>query len=143
MRVIKFRAWHPTKGMFSPETMGSDQLTLMPDGKGFVNVSGSDTKHSELMTHMIPMQFTGLKDERSMDIYEGDILRCDWANEAFPPFAAVVWDEDEGYWGYKKYEQTSHGLEVETGQLSYLLAEYNLSTVNGNIYESPELLESQ
>lgn len=46
-RPIKFRAWHSKhKKMFSPEEMGRDQLTIMLDGTGFINVHGGDTKLS-------------------------------------------------------------------------------------------------
>ena len=86
-------------------------------------------------------QDTGQKDSQEKAIFEGDILRCDSRYEDNPPYAEVVWDDEEGCWGYEKHEQTGHGLEVETGQLAYLLADYNLSTVDGNIYENPDLLQ--
>jgi len=41
MREIKFRAWHTLQNvMFSAEELGTDQMTLSVDGRGFVNVSG-------------------------------------------------------------------------------------------------------
>lgn len=40
-REIKCGAWNTRqKAMHSPEEMGKDQLTLSPDGRGFINVSG-------------------------------------------------------------------------------------------------------
>ena len=78
MREIKFRAWHTEKKrMFSAEEMGRDQLTLSPDGRGFVNVNGRDTKLSKYYTYMIPMQYIGLVDEKgkSRDWWEDDILQ--------------------------------------------------------------------
>lgn len=45
MRQIKFRAWDTIrKKMFSAEEMGQDQETIMPDGKGFVNVNSISTR---------------------------------------------------------------------------------------------------
>ena len=63
MRPIKFRGWDTRKNvMYSAEEMGQDQLTISTDGRGFINVHGSSTKLSTFPTHIIPMQYTGLKD---------------------------------------------------------------------------------
>ncbi len=76
---IRCRAWHTTrKVMFSPEEMAADQLTLMPDGSGFINVSGDSTNRSQLIPQMIPMLSAGRTDKNGKEIFEGDVVRALW-----------------------------------------------------------------
>lgn len=67
-RELKFRGWDTRQNvMYSADEMGQDQLTLSVDGRGFINVSGRSTKLSTFTTHIIPMQYTGLKDENEAE----------------------------------------------------------------------------
>lgn len=125
MREIKFRGWHKEqKKMYSAEEMGQDQLTLMPDGRGFANIHSTSTKLSQIDNNqqMIPLQYTGLKDKNGIEIYEGDIV--EWRNK---------------HW-YKVYFENgcykADGYELE----SYAKEEIKII---GNIYENPELLEQK
>ena len=127
MREIKFRSWN--KGinrMFSPEEMGEDELTINPDGRGFVNVSGSNTKLSQYYPHMVPMQYTGLSDKNGTDIYEGDLIRT------ICGIKQVVYSEDTGC-----FEAITN---IGARSLYGYLADGDVE-VAGNIYENKELFE--
>ena len=75
MNLIKCKAWNTKiNKMFSAAELGQDQLTLSPDGRGFVNVCSTDTRLSEYYPHMIPLQFIGMNDKNSIEMYDGDII---------------------------------------------------------------------
>lgn len=72
MREIKFRAWDKNKkemiDVYSLDFLEGGNLT----GIG-TNFDGSDGK---IIQDVEIMQYTGLKDKNSKEIYEGDILIC-------------------------------------------------------------------
>ncbi len=131
MREIKFRGWdiHKNK-MYSAEEMGQDELTINPDGRGFINMNGSSQRLSQYMHHILPLQFTGLKDKKNKEIYEGDVIKIEHEERdiiisdvkmidgAF--CVKSSWDE---YYPMASLARPGDGLEVI-----------------GNIYEHPELV---
>lgn len=133
----KFRGWDTKrKKMWSPEEMGNDQLTLSPDGKGFINVSGTDTRLSHYLPHLIPLQFIELPNKNSKEIYEGDILRVTDPNGDRRENLVVQWDEKGTAYPIDvclyEFDVTSIGWAVGMG--------YEFEVI-GNVYENPELLE--
>ena len=129
----KFRAWDTVrKKMWPAEEMAGDQMTLMPDGSGFINVSGVSTRLSEKFPHLIPLMSTGLKDMNVVEIYAKDIVQdsigdlwlittrdCKWVAIRLP------WDKENEPPG--KYDL------CEMGELEVI----------GNVHDNPELLEDQ
>ena len=80
MENIKVRAWDTSrKKMWSAEELGKDQLTISPDGKGFINVNSLDARLSEYLKHLIPLLFIGTKDKDGKEIYDRDIIEWKWA----------------------------------------------------------------
>jgi len=138
MREIKFRAWHFGQNrMFSAEEMTKDQMALLPDGH-FANISGEQLEKTVVYPHetMLPLQFTGLKDCKGREIYEGDILR----------YTESVWNVDSP----PTYSLKTRIIVVD--EASDLANDFNDTfgwnipysdniEVVGNKFENPELLE--
>jgi uncharacterized phage protein (TIGR01671 family) len=70
------------------------------------------------------VQYTGLKDYNGKEIYEGDIVRCQYTEDRGPRFVDVV------EWSNCEFKIGTYGLgEIEAEEII------------GNIYENPELIE--
>ncbi len=130
MKAIKFRAWHKAqKKMYSAERMGRDQLTLMTDDRGFVNIHGKDTKLSKFYVEMIPLQFIGLHDKNGKEIYEGDWVEASIYGDEVPQVLEV------------EYRNTCFVIDYEDSESDCVPVGHfvgNLKII-GNIYENPEL----
>jgi uncharacterized phage protein (TIGR01671 family) len=103
--------------------------------------------HDKLDAKLI--QFTGLKDKNSKEIFEGDILKCkrtkishkdefDWAGgiKTFFKNSVIEWWESFSNIGYRLRDGKGKTMMVKPSSLSKMEVE-----VIGNIYENPELLE--
>ena len=116
MREIKFRGWDVGfKEMESWESLlTSDVLPEVLQG---------------LFPNLKIMQYTGLKDKNSVEIYEGDILfhPLQGKRKVFYPYSETV---------------ASYGLRnIDNGMGSTLQDAHRVWEIIGNIYENPELLE--
>ena len=139
MREIKFRVWDDhfkymnykvTVGMWGKESLNDDNYTacamyVMPDKV--------DYKCEPHWAHFEPymedvhlMQYTGLKDKKGKEIYEGDIvyMRCD----GISGFGEVIFEKGCFWIDDKKRKRT------------YPLYNEGVYRVDGNIFENPELL---
>jgi len=125
-RIIKFRAWDKQKKkMYYPKFETNIQID---DGYvGFTN--GRIDNGSFILDYNAEiMQFTGLHDKNGKEIYEGDVIEGTWNDKKVK--GVVVFDEG------------MFGIEDVIGGDAYSLNRLNAEVI-GNIYENPELLESQ
>ena len=121
LRVIKFRAWIiPDETMLRPDEVG------MLDGEASVGVG----------ENIILLQFIGIYDMNSREIYEGDIVKMheNWLPLGWGKDVAVVTYNSElcGFDPYATYD-------CDCGV--YLNG--NNTEVIGNVYENPELMEAK
>lgn len=127
MRDIKFRAWKKvgTQEMFR-------DIQAIDFKKGFIFI---DYKVSELtirtdkekLENVVLMQYTGLKDENGVEIYEGDIVKSQNGTGGLIYKHIVEWNNF-----YKRFDP------MGTDESCFNRESYE---VIGNIYENPELLE--
>ena len=105
MREIKFRYWNKEL----------KKMTYMEDTSSWSAFwDGVDPGYDE---HVL-MQYTGLKDKKGKEIYEGDIVKCgNYLN-------IVNWSKQYGLDNYFFYENED-------------------KEVVGNIYENPKLLTKE
>ena len=121
MREIKFRAWDTYKKIWTEYKIHEGIVFFLDKNTG-VWVGKYDEGYKEFDL----MQYTGLKDMKGKEIYEGDILFETFREEYFK----VV------------FENGSFRAEVDEYSLD--LEDYaNICEVVGNIYENAELMEDE
>lgn len=140
MREIKFRAWLKEAKMMVEVT----KIDFANQQLYFAFHSG-DIKNTELM------QYTGLKDKKGKEIYEGDILRC-YASTG--ELLGGYYDRDGKPLPYTKgikdgiFKEHRHEINmgvtegsVTIGSTLFIVSIPDRSEIIGNIYENPELLK--
>lgn len=121
--------------MYPAEELGKDQMAIMPDGRGFANISGQSTSLSQIDNgrKMIPLQYTGLKDKNGKEIYEGDNL-SGYRGRGLTR-------DRESLEGYVYWDEGAFGWSIQAKDSQYCLFNIIEPEVIGNIYENPELME--
>ena len=149
MREIKFRAWHKT---WSPEENsdgwidkrgkllknGMQKVEGIHDSKRGRSIKMHDwADYTKLTGDIILMQYTGLKDKNSKEIYESDIVEAELINDYGSlelVTAKIVWIQE----GLGCYTIDTIG-DTGTGYGGM----FRINKVIGNIYENPELLDGK
>lgn len=133
MREIKFRAWNKEHGemIFSSREAVFDKREFYP----FCFTVGFS--HYPLDGWEI-MEFTGLLDRHSKEIYEGDVVRIygsisrdDPAYGVYEPIARIEWGDDGAYELISDEGKFIGTMQYNTKHLEVI----------GNIYENPNLLK--
>ena len=144
MREIKFRAWDKkTNDMIL--VLSLDFLFESEKGiraEGACNCNGGFTqdhephKHEVFPEDLILMQFTGLLDKNGKKIFEGDVVED----------GTIVDDYGKPFRGLIGFETSAFRLiktNCDCGEcLNSVLISGNELIVIGNLYESPELLNT-
>jgi len=134
-REIKFRTWDKQLKQFA-EWTNRDPFFDTSHGQIFFwervqREDGSYDGDIILQDHgdrFVLQQYTGLKDSKGVEIYEGDILK---------------WHEGENNLSEVIFLNGSFMVRgINWGAFWYLSDYYNVYTYFGNIFENPELLKA-
>lgn len=122
MREIKFRVWvKETKDMCY-----ADRLVNIPPA-----FETEDSQH-------IMMQYTGLRDRRGVEIYEGDVLKNSHMDDYPHQHGIVEWDTPCPT--IRPINSTARRPMSNYGWIDIFAEHYGGVIVIGNIHENPELL---
>ncbi len=120
MREIKFRAWHEREKQWYYFTL-SDLVVGRAD-------------NTSMRLHLENWcEYTGLKDAKGVEIYEGDILQFEFEGEKVCA-GEVKWRTEVAIWA------ADIGIGLSTIEPEDAWVESAGYEVIGNIYENPELL---
>lgn len=129
MREIKFRIWDIDKRKFivnETDRLGcGDAKKCMSERVDFENNSVEiNADESYILS-----EYTGLKDMKGKEIYEGDIIK--FLNGIFE----VIWCNEKASFMLKNKEYKEF--------LNFIYENNNGMEIVGNIYENPELMEDE
>jgi uncharacterized phage protein (TIGR01671 family) len=142
MREIKFRAWIKKDEYMAYPKSSDHDYCMICNGDGF-GVAWSDEDWLKQDDFEI-MQYTGLKDKNGTDIYEGDVVNFEYEypgtvngepREVRKRLGKIVWQKFRATWAIKLSAYANNDL------YKYVQG-YGVEVI-GNIYENPELLESE
>ncbi len=130
-RPIKFRIWDKEY----MEMLDSPVHMISTKGDAYYNYEIGKIKAWPRDTYEI-MQFTGLFDKNSKDIYEGDIVKCS------DGYIGYIDHHFGGFHVRKDSWDNKNKVDVAARRgMAYYCGEHDYLEVIGNILENPELLK--
>ncbi len=152
-REIKFRAWDKDEEKMREvlqidfsnlEVHYTDWYTFIDRGQ----LSGARKKGIDWndISHVVLMQYTGLKDKNGVEIYEGDIIRIlytDWASKSDDdPRTLEQYMNDLAVLGSVVFRSPRFVCDLKDNtDCSLIPGTHGFIEVIGNIYENKELLD--
>lgn len=130
MREIKFRVWDLEKKRMSLPMHHTDPVVKWSDGD--IDMPAPFANNPD---RFVWLQFTGYRDNKKEDVYDGDIINPCNAGEV----CKVWWDGLFGQW--KTMTTTSPFSDERVLGFYRVIDAADGYKIIGNIYENPELLK--
>lgn len=127
MRVIKFRAYNKETGLW----YSNDRIKALGNLQKLISLN-----------HVHVMQFTGLKDNKGNEIYEGDIIISLVQSMRDDSITKVVGEVyfDEKLGGYMFGNKHSTDKEADTIEFGVCMALSDSVEIIGNVYDNSDLV---
>jgi len=130
-REIKFRAWNSLK----------NRMVITDFHITCFGIAWKHDDDFDMDNYYTVMQFTGLKDRNGIEIYEGDILKCDFSRDNNGLHDSIQLVEFyEGSFGSRNKNDHFRIPALFSGRATEGM-NLNYYEVIGNIYQNPELLK--
>ena len=130
MRDFKFRGWDENHKTMYPNVYFDDlEVWRWNPENSELEILG-DVNPGGMLIHIEVMQYTGIKDENGIEIFEGDILEASIYSDENPQVLPVEYRGASFLIDYQDSESDCVPVDLFVGSLS----------VVGNIYENPGLI---
>jgi len=128
--IPKFRVWNKKTESFIDY---GDLMLDLKNAKVYAGDVGIPEYTIDVTKQVILMQYTGLKDENGVEIFEGDIVKVGTLEDE--PIGYIKWIPKSA-----EYKVINHINPFGEEHVSFYHAK--LFEVIGTLYENPELLET-
>lgn len=129
-REIKFRAWFKSGNeMFQIDVLALTECDWSAEGNRGVSIPYQPS--------IEVMQFTGIKDKKGKEIYEGDIFNCIYLFDGCNKHKLKIeYNESNAC-----FRPVNIGGRCDQKQVVISMSDMTRNEIIGNIHENPELLE--